>query len=139
MSWREYLNVGQLFLGNKSVPVKSYDVVITVGADAGTTVAVDIQLNDPEGNALAEVGVVDWYLSDSANGVGVATTAPSGGIAIGTDGELVEVVADKVGTLISEIDGHSDLVVTEAGAATWYLVVRLPAGGLVISDPITFT
>lgn len=139
MSWREYLNVGQLFLGNKAVQIKSYDVDIVVGADAGTTVAVTIQFNDPEGKALEEVAVVDWYLSSDANGVGVAATAPSGGIAIGTDGELVELVADKVGVMISEIDGDVDLVVTEVGAATWYLVLRLPCGGLVISDPITFT
>lgn len=139
MSWREYLNVGQLFLGNKAVPVKSYDVDIVVGADAGTTVAVTIQLNDPEGKALSEVGVLDWYLSDDAAGLSVAATAPSGGIAIGTDGELVELVADKVGIMISEADGDIDLVVTEAGAATWYLVLRLPCGGLVISDPIIFT
>lgn len=139
MSWREYLNVGQLFLGNKAVQIKSYDVDIVVGADAGTTVAVTIQFNDPEGKALEEVAVVDWYLSDDPDGVGVAVTAPSGGIAIGTDGELVELVADKVGIMISEIDGDVDLVVTEVGADTWYLVLRLPCGGLVISDPITFT
>lgn len=111
---------------------------IVVGADAGTTVAITIQLTDAEGADLAQVGVVDWYLSDDAAGLSVAATAPSGGIAIGTDGALIETVADKAGSMISEADGDIDLVVTEAGAATWYLVLRMPTGGLVISDAITF-
>ena len=89
MSWREYLNVGQLFLGNKSVPVKSYDVEFTVGAEAADVINVAIQLNDPEGKALSEVGVCDFYLADDAAGLTPSTVAPAGGIAIGTDGALV--------------------------------------------------
>ena len=138
MSWRETLNIGKLFLGNKAVELMAMAATIVVGADAGTTVAITIQLTDAEGADLAQVGVVDWYLSDDAAGLSVAATAPSGGIAIGTDGALIETVADKAGSMISEADGDIDLVVTEAGAATWYLVLRMPTGGLVISDAITF-
>jgi len=139
MSWREYLNIGVLKLGNKEVPVESFDIDTAVAADAGTTVAVTIQLNTPEGVPLAKVGVVDFYLSDDAAGLSLAATAPSGGIAAGADGAIIETVAGKAGFMISEADGDIDLVVTEAGAATWYLVYRLPCGGLIISDPIVFT
>lgn len=139
MSWREYLNVGQLFLGNKSVPVKSYDVVMVVGAEAADVINVAIQLNNPEGKALEEVGVLDFYLADDAAGLTPSTTAPTVGIAIGTDGALIETVANLSGTMISEADGDIDIDITNATTTpTFYLVARLPCGGLVISDAITF-
>lgn len=138
MSWREYLNVGQLFLGNKSVPVKSYDVVMTVGTEAANVINVAIQLNDPEGVALNEVGVLDFYLANDAAGLTPSTVAPSVGIAIGTDGALIETVANLSGTMVSEADGDIDIDIEDAGTPTFYLVARLPCGGLVISDAITF-
>lgn len=139
MSWREYLSVGQLFLGNKSVPVKSYDVEFTVGTEAADVINVAIQLNDPEGSALTEVGVLDFYLADDAAGLTPSTTAPAGGIAIGTDGALIETVANLSGTMISEVDGDIDINITNATTTpTFYLVLRLPCGGLAISGAITF-
>jgi hypothetical protein len=138
MSWREYLNVGQLFLGNKSIPVKSYDVEFTVGTEAANVINVAIQLNDPEGKALEEVGVLDFYLADDAAGLTPSTTAPTGGIAIGTDGALIESVDNLSGTMISEADGDIDIDITDTGTPTFYLVCRLPSGGLAISPAITF-
>ena len=60
MGWRETLNIGQLFLGNKSIQVKAFQVVMTVGTEAANAIDVAVQLNDPEGKALSEVGVVDF-------------------------------------------------------------------------------
>ncbi len=138
MSWRELLNVGKLFLGNESIEVKTYDVRFTVGAEAADVINVAVQLNDPEGTALAEVGVLDFYLATDAAGLNPVTTAPSGGIAIGTDGALIESVANIAGTMISEVDGDIDIDITEVGIFTFYLVARLPCGGLAISSAITF-
>lgn len=138
MSWREILNVGQLFMGNKSVQAKTYDVDFTVGAEAANVINVAVQLNDPEGTTLSEVGVQDFYLSTDAAGAVPVTTAPSGGIAIGTDGKLIESVAGLSGVILSDAVGAVDIDITEVGVFTFYLVLRLPMGGLAISSAITF-
>ncbi len=138
MSWRETLNVGQLFMGNKSVQAKTYDVDFTVGAEAANVINVAVQLNDPEGTALSEVGVQDFYLSTDAAGLIPVTTAPSGGIAIGTDGKLIETVAAITGVILSDAVGKADIDITEVGVFTFYLVLRLPMGGLAISSAIAF-
>lgn len=139
MSWRETLNIGQLFFGNLSLQVKPIQVVMTVGAEAADVINVAIQLNDQEGKALSEVSALDFYLADDAAGLTPSTSAPAGGIAIGTDGALIETVANLSGTMISEADGDIDINFTNATTTpTFYLVVRLPQGGLAISGAITF-
>lgn len=113
---------------------------ITVGAEDGDDVTVNIQLTDAEGDDLAEIGVVTVFVSDAATGIGVAATAPDGGIAAGTDGAiLAAVVAGKVVIAQSEADGDLDLVVTESGTDTFYLAVVLPGGRMVVSDALSFT
>ena len=112
-------------------------VEFTVGG--GDTGTVGIQLVDHNGDDLAVRGSVFAYLSDDANGDSVAATAPSGGVAIGTDGVLIPVVADKAFYLCSEADGDIDIVLTEAAADTWYLVVVLPNGTHQVSGAIAFT
>jgi len=139
MSWRENLNVGKLFLGNKSVEVKSYDVVMTVGTEATNAIDVAVQLNDAEGKALSEVGIVDFYLSDDAAGIIPTAAVPDGGIAVGAAGGVIETVTDAAGKLISDATGLVNLVITDTtGTPTWYLVLVLPCGGLKISSAITF-
>lgn len=113
------------------------EVSFVVGASDTGTVA--IQLGDHNGDDLAVRGSVFAYLSDDANGDSVAATAPSGGVAIGTDGVLIPVVADKAFFLCSEADGDIDIVLTEAAADTWYLVVVLPNGTHRVSGAIAFT
>lgn len=116
-----------------------YGATITVGADAGTTAAVTIQLTDANGNDLAVRGSVFAYVSDDANGDSLAGTAPDG-VAIGTDGVAIPLVAGKAFQLISEADGDIDLTFTENGADTWYLILVMPTTGkLVASGAITFT
>lgn len=115
------------------------DVDFTIGTEqGGNTINVGIQLNDADGNALATRASVFAYLSDDANGDSIAATAPSGGVAVGTDGLAIPVVADKAFQLVSEADGDIDLDIVEAGADTWYLIVVLPNGKLAASGAITF-
>lgn len=116
-----------------------FDVDFTIGADAGTTINVALQLNDAGGAALATRASVLAYLSDDANGDAIAATAPSSGWAIGTDGLLIPVVANKAAVLVSEADGDIDITLTEAGTDTWYLIVVLPNGLLAASGAIAFT
>jgi len=111
---------------------------MVVGAEAADTINVAIQLKDGGGSDLAVRGSVLAYLSDDANGDSVAGTAPSGHVAVGTDGLAMHLVTDKVFLLTSESDGDIDLNIVEAGADTWYLVIVLPDGTLSVSDAITF-
>ena len=117
-----------------------HGVTFTIGAEDTNSINVALQLEDANGAAIAAIGVVHAYLSDSATGDGVVATAPDGDIAVGTDGTVLgELVADKVFLLQSEADGDIDLDIGEAGALTVYLCVIVPASGLLaVSGAITF-
>ena len=123
---------------NLGVAEKMGAPAIVVGAEAGNAINVAIQLTNSAGADLAVRGAVRAYLSDDAAGDSIAATAPSGGAAIGTDGLAIPLVAGKAFALISEADGDIDLTITEAGADTWYLILVMPDGKLVVSDAITF-
>lgn len=110
---------------------------IVVGAEAGNVINVAIQLKDSAGADLAVRGSVLAYISDDANGDSVAGTAPDT-VAIGTDGLAIPLIAGKAFLLVSEADGDIDIDITEDGADTWYLILKMPDGRLVASDAITF-
>jgi hypothetical protein len=115
------------------------DAGITVGAEAGgNTINVAIQLREDKSQVDTVRKAVFAYLSNDANGDSIATTAPSGGWAIGTDGLLIPVVAGKAAMLVSESDGDIDVSIVEAAGATWYLILVMPNGRLVASGAITF-
>jgi len=116
------------------------DAAMTVGAEAGNVIAVSIQLKSDKSRAtLAVRRVLDIYLADAATGAAIIGTAPSSGIAIGTNGAvLASVVANKYLTVVSTAAGLIDFTITEAGAKTLYLVVVMPNGRQVVSGPITF-
>ena len=122
----------------------AYDVAFTIGAEDTNAITVNLQVNfgrnDNDGDALPidHVAHLDWYLSDDSAGDGVVATAPSGGVAGGTDGAVVPLVTGKAGFCTTESDGDVDFVITETGADTFYLVIRLPNGRLAVSDAITF-
>lgn len=73
---------------------------IIVAAEAANAINVAIQLKDGNGQDRTERTAVMAYLSDDANGDSVAGTAPDT-VAIGTDGLMMELVADKVFLLVS--------------------------------------
>lgn len=123
---------------NLGVPEKMGAPTIVVGTQAGNDINVTVQLKDSDGD-LAVRGSLFAYLSDDANGDSIAGTAPSGGMAIGTDGLLIPDVTGKSARLVSEADGDIDITITEAGADTWYLILVMPDGRLVASDAITFS
>lgn len=110
----------------------------TIGSEAGNAINVAVQLTDSAGADLAVRGSVFAYLTTDANGDAIAGTAPSGGVAIGTDGLLIPLVAGKAFQLVSEADGDIDITITEAGTATWRLVLVMPDGRLAVSGAITF-
>lgn len=115
------------------------NAVITPGAEASNVINVAVQLTDRDnGNELAERAAVHFYLANDANGDTPTAVAPSGGMAIGTDGAMIEWTNNHSGLLISESDGDIDINITEAGIATWYLILVMPDGKLAPSGAITF-
>lgn len=109
-----------------------------IGAETGgDEITVNIQLLDAAGADMAIRSSVDFYLSSDANGDAIvaATTSLVGG----TDGIMQEFISNSAGRLVSEADGDIDIVIGDAsGVATYYLVLVMPSGKLVVSTAITF-
>lgn len=121
-----------------SHPDLKIDAKFTIGAEAANAINVAIQLKDREnGNELAERVALHWYLSADTNGDAIAVV-PDGGIAIGTDGLLLEWTANLSGLVVSEADGDIDVTITESTAKSFYLILVAPDGKLLSSGAITF-
>ena len=114
---------------------------LVVGTQAANVINVAVQFQSEDSGVAEDVTervAVQWYLSDDADGDSLAGTAPSVGISIGTDGLLIEHIANKAGAMVSEADGDCDIDIEEASVDTWYLVLVMPDGSLVVSGAITF-
>lgn len=103
--------------------------------DMSDGIVVSIQLLDEDGNDLTEATAVLAILADDA--AAAAINSDDYTIAAGTDGALVQLVADQVLLLVSEADGDIDVSLTIDGAATVYLILVMPNGNLVSSGAIT--
>lgn len=111
----------------------------TLGAEGSNARTVSIQLKDYLGNDLANRAAVHAYLSSDANGDVLEAASGTLSVAGGTDGVLIENSTDNGFLLVSEADGDIDVVITETvGANTFYLVLVLPTGQLVVSQAIDF-
>jgi hypothetical protein len=124
----------------ESIATESLSLItatFAVGTEAANAINVAIQLKDASGVDLARRCALPWYLSGDANGDAIAS-APGSGIAIGTDGLLLEWTANVSGLVISEADGDIDVTLSESSTGTWYLVLVLPGGNLAVSGAITF-
>lgn len=123
------------FSRNRNLKIKP---IFTIGAEATNAINVAIQLVDRDnGNEITERVGMTWYLASNATGDAIAT-APDGGIAIGTDGLLLEWTANVSGLVVSEVDGDIDVTITESTAKSFYLVLVAPDGKLYPSAAITF-
>ena len=120
-------------------PLATDGVLFTVGTEAADAITVTVQFLKGKGRIdITESVACLWYLATDSAGLTLASVAPSGGVAAGTDGALTAWTANLAGLMISEADGDVDVVLTEAGVATWFLVVGLPDGRLAVSSAITF-
>jgi hypothetical protein len=108
----------------------------TIGAEANNARAIGIQLKDADGQDTIGVKAVTMGVFADANGNAFATTGGSTGIAIGTDGALLALVAKKLFVLTSEADGDIDLTWTDTAAEAVYLGVFLPNGSIAMSPKI---
>lgn len=123
------------FNNNRDLLIKP---VFTIGSEAANAINVSIQLTDRKnGGDISERVALMWYLASNATGDAIAT-APDGGIAIGTDGLLIEHTNNVAGMVVSEVDGDIDVTITESTAKSFYLVLVAPDGKLYPSAAITF-
>jgi len=110
------------------------DASITVSTETNNVRTVTIQLKDANGDDINYVETVEIIVFTSAAMTAFATTGGSTGLAIGTDGALLALVAKKVFLATSEADGDIDLTWTDTGTETVAVGVRLPNGRVVVSD-----
>jgi hypothetical protein len=111
--------------------------VITVTAEDNDVINVTVQFKDLEGSNITFPVSVFMYLSDNSDGTSLIATAHSVGWSIGTNGVLIDNIANKSARCITNITGAIDIDIEEVGSKTSYLVLVMPMGNLVISDAIT--
>ena len=112
---------------------------ITVGAENTNVRAIGIQLKDADAVNIASVQTVQIGVFGNAAATAFATTGGSTGIAIGTDGALLPIVAKKLFLATCETTGHIDLTWTDTGTEDCYLGVILPNGKLVMGATMANT
>lgn len=132
---------GQLVANVGSTPIdvtpKCVDASIVVGAESTNVRAITIQLKDANGDDIDYVEQVEIGVFLDAGRLAYVVTGGTTGIAIGTDGALLALVAKKYFVATSEADGDIDLTWTDTGTEAAYLGVRLPNGRWVMSDALT--
>lgn len=128
---------GNLISNGKQLHMPCVDASITVGAEAGDARAITIQLKDADGNDIDYVETVEVHMFLNAARTAYVVTGGSTGIAIGTDGALLALVAKKVFIATSEADGDIDLTWTDTGTEAAYLGLKLPNGKFIMSDALT--
>jgi hypothetical protein len=129
--------VNNLAVNDINITEPCVDASITVGAEASDARAITIQLKDAQGADCAYVVDVEAIVYLNAARTAFVVTGGSTGIAIGTDGALLALVAKKVFKLTSEADGDIDLTWTDTGTEAAFLGIRLPNGRIVMSAALT--
>lgn len=129
----------QLIVNEFEITRPCVDASIVVSAENTNVRTITIQLKDAKGADINYVETVELILFLDAGRLAFAATGGSTGIAIGTDGALLAVVAKKVFLATSEADGDIDLTWTDTGTEVAFLGLRLPNGRIVMSTALTNT
>jgi hypothetical protein len=114
------------------------DASIAIGTEDTNVRTITIQLKDGDGNDIDYVETFELIVFASAAMTAFATGG-STGVAIGTDGALLALVAKKVFLCTSEAEGDWDGTWTDTGTESVAIGVRLPNGRVVISDAFANT
>lgn len=118
-----------------------YDLAeFTIGAEGSNTINVGVVLKDARNNALAERVHGRAYLSDAATGAGISGTATTSALAVGTNGNLLDIpVTGKSFDFVTDASGRIDInIIQTAAPVTYYLVLLMPDGSIKVSNAITF-
>lgn len=125
---------GNLMSNGKEVSSPCVDASVTVASASTSPRAITIQLKDADGNDIDYVETVMIGVFAAVDRLAFTTTGGSTGIAIGTDGALLALVAKKMFMATSEADGDIDLTHTDTGTDAAWVGVRLPNGRWVMGD-----
>lgn len=131
-------DTGNLVGNGLQITAPLADASIAVSSETTNVRTVTIQLKDIHGNDLAYVGDV-WIGVFSDTTRTAFATGGSTGLAIGTDGALLAVVAKKLFLATSESDGDIDMTWTDTGTESVSVGIRLPTGRWVMSDAFANT
>lgn len=132
--------IGSLHVEDE-ITVKDMSVVtavFTVAAAVGDSITTSIQFKDGNGANLAQAKAFPFYLADNASGLTPSTVAPATSLAAGTNGKIIEWVANLSGLVICKADGTLDIVIVETADKDYYIVVVLPSGELAVSGVLAF-
>lgn len=124
---------GNLIANNKRLTNPCVDATVTVAAQTTSPRAITIQLLDSEGRDIDYVETVEVIAFGAADKTSFSNGG-STGIAIGTDGALLALVAKKHFLVTSEADGDIDLTHTDTGTDALFIGVRLPNGNIVMGN-----
>lgn len=127
----------QLVSNEVQISQPCVDASITVGSEISNARAITIQLKDSNGNDINYAETCEVLMYADAAQAAFVTTGGSTGIAIGTDGALLTLVAKKAFMVTSETDGDIDLTYTDTGTEAVYLGLRLPNGRVIMSSALT--
>lgn len=125
---------GNLTGQDKRLTHPCVNATITVGNESTNVRVITIQLLDAYGKDVSEVTHFELHVFANAAGTAYATTGGSTGVAIGTDGALLAVVAKKIFACTSESDGDWDGTWTDTGTESVAIGIKLPNGNMIISD-----
>lgn len=111
---------------------RTIDIALAASA---TTDGMDITITvqDENGDAIAAVHELEWWISESAIGAGLTADTYSGDVTTGTGTELQEIVAKKHYKGLTDANGVLvATAVASANPADQYVAVRHPVTGQVI-------
>ena len=117
---------------DKRISHPAVDCTITVGTESTNVRVITIQLLDAYGKDVSEVTPFEIHVFSAADGLQYATGG-STGVAIGTDGELLAIVAKLIFACTSEADGDWDGTWTDTGTESVSIAVKLPNGNMIAS------
>lgn len=126
----------QLISNGVQISQPCVDATITVGNESTNVRAITIQLKDADGKDINYAETFELLVFGDASGTSFSNGG-STGLAIGTDGALLAVVAKKYFICTSEADGDWDGTYTDTGTDAAYLGLRLPNGRVIISSAMT--
>ena len=110
---------------------------LTVLAEGGDEIVVELEVFDAEGNPLAEVRHLVAWLSDAAAGAPTAV-APDADVVISGGVGLIEHTTDIYFELLTDANGEAIFTIGDTGTPTFYLNVVQGDGTIFSSTAITF-
>lgn len=110
------------------------DATVTVGDEAANARTITVQLKDAFGNDINYVETFELFVFADNGRLAFASTGGSTGVAAGTDGALLALVAKKAFVCTSEADGDFDATYTDTGTEACYVGIRLPNGRFVMGS-----